>query len=189
MNTPNNNSTAKWLPQDYPARYSIYGLLIGFCFPAIATAIDIVLIRQQSLNLANILHSQTTQPLHLIIDTAPFFLGLLAYLIGLWQKQLVEAQNKYQFLADHTTDFIWAMDSDLNLTYCSPSIFQLTGYSPKEYAAMPPLERYPAEALEMIDKVVNDELEFEASETQPRDRERLLILPLKKSREARYGSK
>ena len=143
MNTPNNNSIAKRLPQNYPVRYSIYGLLIGFCFPVIATAIDIVFVRQQSLNLANILHSQTIQPLHWIIDTAPFFLGLFAYLIGLRQKQLVEAQNKYQFLADHTTDFIWAMDSDLNLTYCSPSIFQLTGYSPEEYAAIPPFERYP----------------------------------------------
>ena len=180
MNTPNKNSAVKWLPQNYPARYSIYGLLLGFCFPVIATAVDIVFVRQLSLNLANILHSQTTQPLHWIIDTAPLILGLFAYLIGQRQKHLVDAQNKYQFLAYHTTDFIWAMDSDLNLTYCSPSIAQLTGYSPEEYAEIPPLERYPAEALKTIDKVVREELEVETSEAKPRDRRRILTLPLKK---------
>jgi len=63
------------------ARYALYGALFGCVFPIVATLLDIWL-QHQSVTVATLLQAQTTQPLHWIIDTAPFFLGLFAALAG-----------------------------------------------------------------------------------------------------------
>jgi two-component system aerobic respiration control sensor histidine kinase ArcB len=59
------------------ARYALYGALFGCCFPLGATCLDL-LVQDLHLTVAGLLGVQMRQPLHWIIDTAPFFLGLFA---------------------------------------------------------------------------------------------------------------
>ncbi len=73
--------------------YTIFGALFGCLFPIGATIIDAVF-QQRSVSIANLALSQHQQPLLWIIDTAPFFLGLFAYLAG--KRQLhIEESNKF----------------------------------------------------------------------------------------------
>ncbi|MFP4070538.1 MAG: EAL domain-containing protein [Desulfovibrionales bacterium] len=37
------------------------------------------------------------------------------------QKRILESEKKYRLLAENTTDIIWTMDEELNITYASPS--------------------------------------------------------------------
>jgi PAS domain S-box-containing protein len=47
-------------------------------------------------------------------------------------KEIRESENRYRLLADNVMDVIWSTDKDLYLTYISPSITQLTGYTVEE---------------------------------------------------------
>jgi anti-anti-sigma regulatory factor len=71
-------------------RYLCYGAFFGVLFPLIATVAD-VWFRGLPLTLAAVAQVQMSQPLHWIIDTAPFFLGFLAALVGQKQQQLVQS--------------------------------------------------------------------------------------------------
>lgn len=68
-------------------RYILYGVLFGLVFPAAATVIDLSL-RDLPLTLSNVLLVQQTQPLHWIIDLAPFVLGFMGGLVGTRQRAL-----------------------------------------------------------------------------------------------------
>lgn len=69
-------------------KYSLYGALFGFCFPVVATLLDIYS-QGLALSVASLHQVQSSQPLHWIIDTAPFFLGLFAFLAGKRQDDIV----------------------------------------------------------------------------------------------------
>ncbi|UCC16699.1 MAG: PAS domain S-box protein, partial [Dehalococcoidales bacterium] len=47
-------------------------------------------------------------------------------------KEIRESENRYRLLDDNVMDVIWSTDKDLYLTYISPSITQLTGYTVEE---------------------------------------------------------
>jgi len=68
-------------------RYAIYGALFGLGFPVVATIAD-ALFQGIALTPGSVLAVQARQPLHWIIDTAPFFLGLFAALAGHRQDEL-----------------------------------------------------------------------------------------------------
>ncbi len=44
-------------------------------------------------------------------------------------RQLRESEERYRLLANNTNDLIWTTDTQLNLTYVSPSVEVLTGFS------------------------------------------------------------
>jgi PAS domain-containing protein len=48
------------------------------------------------------------------------------------QEALKESEKKYRFLADNAKDVIWIRDMDLKLTYVSPSVEIIRGYTPEE---------------------------------------------------------
>ncbi|MEK3773323.1 MULTISPECIES: PAS domain S-box protein [Paenibacillus] len=48
------------------------------------------------------------------------------------QRELKEAQEKYQVLADHAQDLITTCATDGELLYVSPSVYTLLGYKPEE---------------------------------------------------------
>ncbi|MBT4138043.1 MAG: response regulator, partial [Candidatus Latescibacteria bacterium] len=62
--------------------YALYGAFFGCGFPLGATLIDVLFIREMPLVFAQIVFAQTEQPLHWIIDTAPFVLGVVASFAG-----------------------------------------------------------------------------------------------------------
>jgi len=70
-------------------RYALYGALFGCCFPIISTIADLY-VQHLPYNATTILATQGAQPLHWIIDSAPFFLGLFAFWAGRRQDQIFQ---------------------------------------------------------------------------------------------------
>jgi signal transduction histidine kinase/CheY-like chemotaxis protein len=66
--------------------YAVYGALFGACFPVGATLLDAWL--RFDLWPSGLLAAQRDQPLHWVIDTAPFWLGLFAAFGGRRQDDL-----------------------------------------------------------------------------------------------------
>jgi methyl-accepting chemotaxis protein len=73
-------------------RYALYGALFGLGFPVIGTVID-AFTRGYGLGLGGLLRAQAGSPLLWIIDTAPFFLGVLASLCGRAQDHIVAVDD------------------------------------------------------------------------------------------------
>jgi PAS domain S-box-containing protein len=48
------------------------------------------------------------------------------------EERLRHSEEKYRLLADHVKDQVWLMDLKLNITYISPSVEKLTGYTLEE---------------------------------------------------------
>lgn len=48
------------------------------------------------------------------------------------ERKLRESERKYRLLAENVSDVIWTMDFNLRITYVSPSITALTGFSAAE---------------------------------------------------------
>tara|TARA_B100000809_G_scaffold246669_1_gene274875 strand:+ start:4119 stop:5507 length:1389 start_codon:yes stop_codon:yes gene_type:complete len=69
--------------------YTVYGVGFGCCFPILGSACDLFRLNQ-SLTLVNLIHIQLANPIHFIIDTAPFFLGWFAFIAGKKQDQLLK---------------------------------------------------------------------------------------------------
>lgn len=68
--------------------YAFFGAFFGAAFPVGATLLDAGL--GFDLSLSGLLAAQRDQPLHWVIDTAPFWLGLFASFAGRRQDQLEE---------------------------------------------------------------------------------------------------
>ena len=49
------------------------------------------------------------------------------------QIALVENERKFRLLAENSIDVIWQMDSRLRFTYASPSVYEMTGFTPDEW--------------------------------------------------------
>jgi len=49
------------------------------------------------------------------------------------QKALIENERKFRLLAENSVDVIWQMDLGLRFTYVSPSVYELTGFTPEEW--------------------------------------------------------
>jgi len=81
----------------YSVRYTLYGAIFGLCFPVIATLLDAWL-SVGNTSYQAMLKSQLENPLIWMIDTAPFFLGLFAYLGGVQYDKLSISQAQIQDL-------------------------------------------------------------------------------------------
>lgn len=53
------------------------------------------------------------------------------------QEALAKSEELYRLLADHTKDQVWMMDMNLKITYVSPSVEKLTGYTADEIKKLP----------------------------------------------------
>ena len=72
--------------------HTLRGVAFGCCFPLLATLLDLWS-QGTGITLADALRVQRTQPLHWIIDTAPFFLGLFAFIAGRRQEEVRRAST------------------------------------------------------------------------------------------------
>lgn len=61
-----------------------------------------------------------------------------------------DSQTKYHLLADNVKDVIWTADLGMNLTYISPSVMELRGFTPEEAIQIPLKKSLTAESYQTI---------------------------------------
>ncbi|MDM7999500.1 MAG: PAS domain S-box protein [Dehalococcoidia bacterium] len=72
------------------------------------------------------------------------------------QKSLEESEKRYRLLAENVSDIIWTMDKDMRLTYISPSVTRVRGYSVEEAMAAPVEEAFTPESALIAKKSIKD---------------------------------
>jgi diguanylate cyclase (GGDEF)-like protein/PAS domain S-box-containing protein len=87
-----------------------------------------------------------------------------------------ESEKRYRLLADNASDIIWTMDMSLHLTYESPSVTRIRGYSPEEAMAQTIEETLTPASLEVAMKALAEELAVEQLEQKDLSRSRTLEL-------------
>lgn len=74
---------------------------------------------------------------------------------------LQQSEQRYRLLADHASDLIWTMDMDLNLTYLSPSVTAMRGYTVQEAMTQSLDETLTAESLQKVQKAFGNIMDLE----------------------------
>ena len=92
MPSPENNTDRSIFENDR-FTHTLGGVIFGLCFPVMSTLFDVA-VQGMDMTWNNIVLAQKTQPLHWVIDSAPLFLGLFAYWIGVRQEKLKVANRK-----------------------------------------------------------------------------------------------
>ncbi len=78
----------------------------------------------------------------------------------LFLRDLEKSEQQYRLLAENVTDVIWTMDMNLRLTYVSPSIFQLRGYTVEEAMAQSLEEMIVPESIIEIRPLIKQKLQL-----------------------------
>jgi PAS domain S-box-containing protein len=107
-------------------------------------------------------------------DGRPATLALLSD-ISEWVQAgqaLAASEKRYRLLAEHSHDVIWSYDiSSQKLTYVSPSVQKIFGYTVEEALAMPMEAWNTPESLATILSVLTEELEHDSKDKLHRTRE------------------
>ncbi|MBE0662453.1 MAG: PAS domain S-box protein [Bacteroidales bacterium] len=92
------------------------------------------------------------------------------------QENLSNSEEMFTLIAENTADNITVMDLDLNITYTSPSVFLMRGYTQEEVITQKIDEILTPESLPIIVDVFNHEMQLESQGTA--DPKRTLKLEL-----------
>jgi len=101
---------------DARVQYALFGALFGLCFPVIATIFD-VLVQGNNLSWLNIVEAQRVQPLHWVIDSAPLFLGLFAYVAGRKQHEVIQINEGLEDQVRQRTLQLSDQNEELRVTH------------------------------------------------------------------------
>lgn len=90
-----------------------------------------------------------------------------------------QAEEKYRFLADNVNDMIWMIHLvDLKMSYISPSVRKIRGFSPEETMSQSLEEILTTESFQKAMAVLDNEIKNDAD----RDPDRFVILELEQYR-------
>jgi PAS domain S-box-containing protein len=81
------------------------------------------------------------------------------------EQTIRESEQKYRLLAENIGDVIWTAGKEMQITYVSPSITALTGYSPEEFLALHPQDSLTSESLDRMGRSRQEFLNHVSSET------------------------
>ncbi len=87
------------------------------------------------------------------------------------EETLRDSEAKYRFLAERINDIVWTADMDLRLTYDSPSVEKILGFTLQERMQQRADEMMKPESYAKILEVLGEELEREKEEGVYPDRD------------------
>jgi PAS domain S-box-containing protein len=94
------------------------------------------------------------------------------------EDALLESEARYRILAENATDVIWTVDMDMQLTYISPSVTRLLGFTAEEATARTMQQAYSPASFEKAIKVFAEEMALESAGHGDPNRSRILELEL-----------
>jgi PAS domain S-box-containing protein len=77
------------------------------------------------------------------------------------EEALRESEDKYRFLTDKMNDIIWTADIDFNITYESPSVEKVLGYTQEERIRQKATKLLTPKSLAKVLNILNTELQSE----------------------------
>jgi len=92
------------------------------------------------------------------------------------EEKLRESEEKFRWMLDNMADVIAVMDMNLRFTYVSPSIRRMRGYTAEEAVAQTMEQVMTPESLQIVAKVLEEEMKLEASGTADPARIRVVEL-------------
>jgi len=101
---------------DHRISYAFFGAMFGLCFPVISTIFDVA-VQGHGVNWANLMEAQRTQPLHWVIDSAPLFLGLFAYVAGRKQHEVVMMNEGLEDQVRQRTEQLSVQNGELKVLH------------------------------------------------------------------------
>ena len=99
-------------PISYRWLYTTSGVIFGSFFPIFASWLY-VLLHEMPVTLEGIFRAQATEPILWIVNSAPIFLGALAYLAGKDRDQLTNLQDQLELQVQTRTAQIQAMNDEM----------------------------------------------------------------------------
>ncbi len=90
------------------------------------------------------------------------------------ERELFHNKEKFKKLTENISDVLWTSDLNLNITYVSPSIYRLLGYTPEEYQKLSIEERHPLLFVEYFSSVIAEDLELESDPKSDPNRSQIL---------------
>ena len=74
------------------------------------------------------------------------------------EEEIQKSEAKYRLLADNMTDTIWLMDTNLKISYISPSVTKIRGFSQDEILSMKIQEHITPDSLAKAMEALKDEM-------------------------------
>ena len=94
------------------------------------------------------------------------------------EEALRESETRYRLLAENATDVIYTVGMDMRLTYVSPSVTRLLGFTVEEAMARTMRQAYTPEAFEKAMQIFAEEMAIESAGHGDPTRSRMLELEL-----------
>ncbi|MBN1366268.1 MAG: PAS domain S-box protein [Syntrophaceae bacterium] len=95
------------------------------------------------------------------------------------EEELKKSEERYHLLADHMKDYVWLMDLNLKMTYISPSVEKLLGYTLEELSQLTMDKLLTATSFQKAMEVFL--IEMEKASTTPSEKRLLEIECLRKN--------
>ncbi len=130
---------------DISHHFLAFGIIFGACFPFAAWLLDAFL-QQYPLSLAGVQAMHRANPLHWIIDMAPFVLGVFAHQIGKRKNvevALAASEARFRTVVTSTPIIVFAIDCNGVFTLSEGQGLTILGLKPGEVVGKSLDEMYP----------------------------------------------